>query len=95
MQNKAVRWIIYTALSIVVAPAIVFNAGFLLVGDYEGDSGFLGFFGAIYGAAMSGSVSAWTVLLGPILAVVIWLTVIKSWQALAEKSAPATAQSAS
>ena len=91
MQNKAVRWIIYTALSIVVAPAIVFNAGFLLVGDYEGDSGFLG---AIYAAAMSGSMSAWTVLLSPILAVVIWLTVIKNWRALAEKSVPATAQTA-
>lgn len=94
MQNKAVRWIIYTALSIVIAPTIVFNAGFLLVGNYEGDSGFLGFLGAIYAAAMSGSMSAWTVLLGPILAVVIWLTVIKNWRALAEKSVPATTQSA-
>jgi len=95
MENKAVRWIIYTALSIVVAPTIIFNAGFLLVGDYEGDSGFLGFLGAIYAAAMSGSMSAWTVLLSPILAVVIWLTVIKNWRALAEQSVPATAQSAS
>lgn len=86
MQNKAVRWIIYTALSIVIAPTIVFIAGFLLVGNYEGDSGFLGFLGAIYAAAISGSMSAWTVLLGPILAVVIWLTVIRTVNGLKFRS---------
>ena len=81
MRSKTVRWLIFLALSIVLAPIIVFNSGFLLVGDYAGDNGFLGFLATIYGAALRGSLSAWAVLLAPFAILLIWAVVGRSWQA--------------
>ena len=82
MRSKPVRWLIYLALSIVLAPIILFNSGFLLVGDYAGDRGFLGFLTTIYGAAMAGTFSAWFVLLAPFALLLIWAVVRWSWQTL-------------
>ena len=82
MPNKLVRWLVYTGLSIVISPIIVFNSGLLLVGDYAGENGLVGFLGQVFGAALTGSLSAWVVLLGPVLLLLIWLSVYQAWQAI-------------
>ncbi len=90
MHSKTVRWLIFLALSVVLAPIIVFNGGFLVVGDYVGEDGFLGFLATIYGAAMGGSVSAWAVLLAPFAILLIWTLVAWSWQAASPSPAAQT-----
>lgn len=88
MNNRLLKWLAYLGLSIVIAPIIVFNAGLLLVGDYMGENGFFGFIARVYGDAFSGSLSAWLLLLGPILVVLIWLGVYWAWQSLAPAENP-------
>ena len=58
MDNKYLRWLSYAGLSVVISPALVYGAGLLLVGEYEGENGFMGFLGDIYGAALTGELSA-------------------------------------
>lgn len=82
MQNKYLRWLTYAGVSVLIAPVIVFNAGMLLVGEYEGETGFMGFLGDIYGAALTGELSAWLILLGPVLLGVIWIAVFWAWRKL-------------
>jgi hypothetical protein len=90
MNNKLVRWLAYFGLSVVIAPIIVFNAGLLLVGEYEGENGLFGFLSTVYGAALSGSLSAWLLLLGPIIVVLIWMCVYWAWRSLAPAAASGT-----
>lgn len=89
MRSKPLRWLIYTLLSIVLAPVIVFNSGLVLAGDYEGESGFLGFVGSLYAAAAGGRFSAWVVLLAPVLILLIWATVRWHWTKAASYAEPA------
>ena len=82
MQNTIVRWLICILLSMVLAPVMVFLSGFLMVGDYAGDNGFLGFTKTIYGAALTGKLSAWMVLLAPLLVLLTWVAVKWLWNAV-------------
>jgi hypothetical protein len=82
MNNRSMRWLAYVALSIVISPLIVFNAGLLLVGEYLGEGGIMGFLGGVYGDALRFSLSAWIILLGPVLLVLIWLGVRRIWQSI-------------
>ena len=87
MQNKLIKWLVYTGLSIVISPIIVFNSGLLLVGDYAGENGLRGFLSLVFGDAVTGSLAAWVELLGPILFVLIWLGAHQAWQSIPSREA--------
>jgi hypothetical protein len=63
---------LYTLLSIVAVPVLVFSLGRVLAGPYEGKFGLLGLMGNIYGDALMGKPGAWLVLLAPLILVAIW-----------------------
>jgi len=72
MTFRPTGWVLYTLLSLLGVPTLVYVFGRLLAGPYEGKFGLLGLMGNIYGAALLGSVGAWLVLLAPLLLVGIW-----------------------
>ncbi|MFQ5636227.1 MAG: hypothetical protein ACE5G3_12970 [Gammaproteobacteria bacterium] len=62
-------------LSFMLIPVCAYVAGSLVVGDYEGPSGLLGYLIAIYGDALNGRWLAWTLILTPLLILAIWAIV--------------------
>lgn len=72
MGTKVKRWLIYTALCIVLVPVFVFIGGWILAGPYEGNAGIFGLMFFIYGDALTLDLSAWVLLLSPLLLVLIW-----------------------
>ncbi len=62
-------------VSFVLLPAIVYFVGGIVVGEYEGSSGLLGFIGSIYADAARGRWIAWALLTSPILWVATWVLV--------------------
>jgi hypothetical protein len=73
MNLKFKRWALFLLLCVVGVPVAIYAVGTAIVGPYEGDSGLLGLMTTIYGDAIRGTISAWLVLLGPALLVLIWL----------------------
>jgi len=63
---------LYALLSIVAVPVLVFIAGRLLAGPYEGKFGLLGLMGNIYKDAATGHPGAWFILLSPLLIIALW-----------------------
>lgn len=64
-------------LSFLIVPVCAFVGGLIVVGDYEGQSGLLGYMGAIYGDALRGRWLAWMLILAPILIVGLWTIITK------------------
>jgi len=63
-------------LSFVLVPVVAYIGGSLVVGDYEGQTGLLGYLVAIFGAALRGRWLAWTLILAPVMIVTIWTLVV-------------------
>ena len=59
-------------LSFVIVPVCAFVGGSLVVGDYEGTSGLLGYLSAIFSDALEGRWLAWILILAPLLIVATW-----------------------
>lgn len=64
-------------LSLVIVPVCAFIGGSLVVGDYEGQSGLLGYLVAIGRDALDGRWMAWVLILAPLLLIAIWMVAIK------------------
>ena len=62
-------------LSFLIVPVCAFIGGAIVVGDYEGPSGLLGYLAAIYGDALRGRWLAWVLILAPVLIVGLWAIV--------------------
>ncbi len=60
-------------LSFVLVPVCAYIGGSLVVGDYEGASGLLGYLVAIFRDALRGRWLAWLLILAPVLVVGTWL----------------------
>ena len=65
-------WLVLTGLSLIFVPFLVYLGGTLLAGPYEGERGITGLLSDVWGDALSGSPSAWLLLLGPVLLAIIW-----------------------
>jgi hypothetical protein len=65
-------------LGFVLVPVCAYVGGSLVVGDYEGDSGLLGYLVAIFGDALRGRWLAWVMILAPLLLVGIWTLVART-----------------
>ena len=57
---------------LIIVPVLIYIGGSLLVGPYEGDGGLIGMMGKIYVDALTLQLSAWVLLLSPLLLVLIW-----------------------
>jgi len=66
------RWGIFVLMSVFLVPFVVFLGGWLLAGPYQGNFGVLGLMSTMYMDALRGSISAWVLLTGPVLLVLIW-----------------------
>ena len=73
MNFRPKRWIIFLAACVLLVPPLIYLAGSILVGPYEGESGLSGLVMSIYGDAQSGKLSALFLLLSPMLLVMIWM----------------------
>jgi predicted Na+-dependent transporter len=67
--------IVLLLVSFILLPLIVYVVGRIVVGDYEGSSGLLGFVGSIYADAARGRWVAWALLGSPALCVATWAIV--------------------
>jgi len=74
MSAKLRRWLLMLALSILLVPIAVFLGGQLLAGPYAGEGGIFGMMWNIYRDALSGHLSAWILLLAPVLLFLIWVS---------------------
>ncbi|MDP6436477.1 MAG: hypothetical protein QF790_00425 [Gammaproteobacteria bacterium] len=72
MHAAIKRWLIYASLCVVMVPIFVFVGGWILAGPYEGRVGVFGLMFHIYGDALSVDLSAWVLLLSPLLLILIW-----------------------
>jgi len=63
-------------LSFVLVPVTAYIGGSVVVGDYEGQSGLLGYLVAIFGDALRGRWLAWLLILAPVLLVTIWALIV-------------------
>ncbi len=75
VRGKFSRFAIVLAISALIVPILIYIIGRALTGPYEGTLGLLGLIGDIYGDALTGSPSAWFLLLSPVLAVLVWFGV--------------------
>jgi hypothetical protein len=67
------RWLTGILLCVIAMPLLIYMVGTILVGPYEGEFGLLGLIGSLYGDALTGTPSAWLVLLSPCLLILIWM----------------------
>jgi hypothetical protein len=72
MNIRPTAWMLYALASVLAVPVLVFIAGRLLAGPYEGKFGLLGLMGNIYKDALTGNAGAWFILLAPLLMIAIW-----------------------
>ena len=72
MNMRPMSWMLFTLLSILTVPVVVFLVGRLLAGPYEGKFGLLGLMGNIYRDAILGNAGAWLILLSPLILIAIW-----------------------
>ena len=72
MKLRPTGWILFTLLSILTLPILIFLVGRLLAGPYEGKVGLLGLMGNIYLDAILGKPGAWLILLAPLILIAIW-----------------------
>ena len=73
MNYRLKRWIIFMLACVLLVPTLIYLAGWLLVGPYEGESGLFGLVMSIYGDALSGNLSTWFLLLSPMLLALSWV----------------------
>jgi hypothetical protein len=67
------KWWLYAFLvCLITVPALIYLVGGLIVGPYEGEGGLSQMMGTIYVDAMTGHLSAWLLLLAPLLLALIW-----------------------
>ncbi|MFW2403142.1 MAG: hypothetical protein ACN4GT_00160 [Gammaproteobacteria bacterium] len=64
-------------LSFAIVPVFAFIGGSIVVGEYEGSSGLLGYLMAIYGDALKGRWLAWLLILSPVLIIGCWTLILK------------------
>ena len=72
MKHPIYRIATLIGLSAITVPAVVYVVGRALVGPYQGPLGLLGLIVNIYTDALHGRVSAWFLLLSPLLIVLVW-----------------------
>ena len=72
MRHQIYRIATLIGLSALSVPVLVYVFGRGLVGPYKGPLGLLGLIGNIYADALLGRVSAWFLLLSPLLVVLVW-----------------------
>jgi len=65
-------WIQILLLCLVIVPSIAYLTGAVLVGDYEGVFGILGFLGSLYRDALRFEPIAWFFILSPLMIVGVW-----------------------
>lgn len=85
MSNRLKKWVIFGLLSVLMVPVAVFAGGSLLVGPYEGEFGLLGMMGTIYRDAAQIKVTAWVLLLAPLLLGLIWAACIRLSSVMQER----------
>jgi hypothetical protein len=59
-------------LSALAVPVLIYVVGRALVGPYQGPLGLLGLIGHIYSDASLGDLSAWFLLMSPVLTLLVW-----------------------
>ena len=72
-------WFTAALVCLLGVPLVIYLAGGLIVGPYEGDGGLFGLFATIYGDALTGHLPAIVLLLSPLLLFGIWYGVSR-WQ---------------
>lgn len=65
-------------LSLVLVPVCAYIGGSLVVGEYEGASGLLGYLVAIFRDALRGRWLAWLLILAPVLIVGTWFVTLRA-----------------
>jgi hypothetical protein len=75
LKPRTTAVIVLLLVSFILLPLIVYVVGRIVVGDYEGSSGLLGFIGSIYADAARGRWVAWALLGSPALWVATWAIV--------------------
>ncbi len=65
-------------LSFVLVPVCAFIGGSLVVGEYEGASGLLGYLVTIFRDALRGRWLAWLLILAPVLIVGTWFITFRA-----------------
>ena len=73
MNYRLKRWIIFMLACVILVPTLIYLAGWLLVGPYEGESGLFGLVMSIYGDALAGKLSTWFLLFSPMLLALSWV----------------------
>ena len=71
-MKSARLWLAFTLFCIFAVPAAVFLGGLWLAGPYEGENGYLGMLGNLYGDALTGNIGALTLLLSPVAIIAAW-----------------------
>ena len=71
-------------LSFLIVPVCAYFGGLLVVGDYEGESGLLGYLISIYGDALRGRWLAWMLVLAPALIIGGWALLFRLLEGPAE-----------
>lgn len=64
-------------LSMLLLPVCAYVAGVLVVGEYEGPSGLLGYFRAVFADALLGRWMAWILIMAPVMIVALWAIVMR------------------
>ena len=72
LRHQIYRIATLIGFSALAVPALIYVVGRAVVGPYEGPLGLLGLIGNIYADASLGRVSAWFLLLSPLLVVLVW-----------------------
>lgn len=74
-------WVLGSLLlaGLLLLPALIYLAGLSLLGAYEGGS-FLGQYGSIYSGLAQGNWSAWIVVLGPTMLVILGRALLSGWR---------------
>ncbi len=67
------------AAGLLLLPAVIYVAGALLLGGYEGGS-VAGQYGSIYRGLAGGNWSSWIVVLGPFLLILLYRALLAWWR---------------
>lgn len=65
-------WFFAFLSCLLLVPVVIYFAGGVIVGPYEGENGLIGMMGKIYVDALTLKLSAWVLLLAPLLLALIW-----------------------
>ncbi len=76
--QRGVEFTLLLVLGLALWPALVFFAGLLLLGPYEGAS-LTRMYGSVFGGLAGGNAGDWLLVLGPALLYALWRALRAGW----------------